>query len=176
MSLINILKEEDPIQILVEHLNKTAKLDDSRDSSVTPEYSIRPPASLFRHQSPFWLKPFCPYTRTQPAWWCDSLIGSGHISFYMFSATCCNLVPPPPPGSTALREPWPPMLFASISLYLGLSFSILQSPSPLVQPLTLGSTSSSLGKFFLSLPSWAFYCPPFILRDQSSLPFWPSQS
>jgi hypothetical protein len=141
MPLINILKEEDPIQILVEHLNKTAKLDDSRDSSVTPEYSIardcnhfRPPASLFRHQSALWLQPFCPYTRIQPAWRCDSLIGSGHISFNMFSATSCNLVPPPPLRCTALHEPWPPVLFASTSLYPRLSFSILQSPS-LVGPL-----------------------------------------
>jgi hypothetical protein len=31
--------------------------------------------------------------------------------------------------STALREPWPPVLFASTGLYPALSFSILQSPS-----------------------------------------------
>ena len=37
-------------------------------------------------------------------------------------------------GSTALREPWPPVLFASPGLYPELSFSILQSPS-LVGPL-----------------------------------------
>ena len=34
------------------------------------------------------------------------------------------------PGSTALHEPWPPVLFASKSLCLSLSFCILQSPSP----------------------------------------------
>jgi hypothetical protein len=37
-------------------------------------------------------------------------------------------------GATALREPWPPVLFASTNLYPELSFSILQSPS-LVGPL-----------------------------------------
>jgi hypothetical protein len=37
-------------------------------------------------------------------------------------------------GATALREPWPPVLFVSIGLYPELSFSILQSPS-LVGPL-----------------------------------------
>jgi hypothetical protein len=37
-------------------------------------------------------------------------------------------------GATALREPWPPLLFASTRLYPELSFSILQSPS-LVGPL-----------------------------------------
>jgi hypothetical protein len=31
--------------------------------------------------------------------------------------------------ATALREPWPPVLFASTGLYPELSFSILQSPS-----------------------------------------------
>ena len=37
-------------------------------------------------------------------------------------------------GATALRQPWPPVLFASTGLYPELSFSILQSPS-LVGPL-----------------------------------------
>ena len=37
-------------------------------------------------------------------------------------------------GTTALHEPWPPVLFASTGLYPELSFSILQSPS-LVSPL-----------------------------------------
>jgi hypothetical protein len=37
-------------------------------------------------------------------------------------------------GATALREPWPPVLFASTGLCPELSFSILQSPS-LVGPL-----------------------------------------
>jgi hypothetical protein len=37
-------------------------------------------------------------------------------------------------GATALREPWPHVLFASTGLYPELSFSILQSPS-LVGPL-----------------------------------------
>jgi hypothetical protein len=37
--------------------------------------------------------------------------------------------PPPPLGATALREPWPPVLFASTGLYPELSFSILQSPT-----------------------------------------------
>jgi hypothetical protein len=37
-------------------------------------------------------------------------------------------------GVTALREPWPPVLFASTGLYPELSFSILQSPF-LVSPL-----------------------------------------
>jgi hypothetical protein len=37
-------------------------------------------------------------------------------------------------GATALREPWPPVLFASTGLYPELSFSILPSPS-LVGPL-----------------------------------------
>ena len=37
-------------------------------------------------------------------------------------------------GATALREPWPPVLFASTGLYPELSFSILQFPS-LVGPL-----------------------------------------
>jgi hypothetical protein len=37
-------------------------------------------------------------------------------------------------GATALREPWPPVLFASTGLYPELSFSILQSPS-LIGPL-----------------------------------------
>ena len=37
-------------------------------------------------------------------------------------------------GATALREPWPPVLFASTGPYPELSFSILQSPS-LVGPL-----------------------------------------
>jgi hypothetical protein len=40
----------------------------------------------------------------------------------------------PPLGSTARREPWPPMLFASTGLYPEISFSILQSPS-LADPL-----------------------------------------
>jgi hypothetical protein len=31
-------------------------------------------------------------------------------------------------GATALREPWPPVVFASTGLYPELSFSILQSP------------------------------------------------
>jgi hypothetical protein len=39
-----------------------------------------------------------------------------------------------PLGATALRDPWPPVLFASTGLYPELSFSILQSPS-LVGPL-----------------------------------------
>jgi hypothetical protein len=37
-------------------------------------------------------------------------------------------------GATALREHWPPVLFASTGLYPELSFSILQSPS-VVGPL-----------------------------------------
>ena len=41
---------------------------------------------------------------------------------------------PPLLGATALRQPWPPMLFASTGLYPELSFSILQFPS-LVGPL-----------------------------------------
>ena len=45
-----------------------------------------------------------------------------------------NAVPSSSLGATALREPWPPVLFASTALYPELSFSILQSPS-LVGPL-----------------------------------------
>jgi hypothetical protein len=41
----------------------------------------------------------------------------------------CYLPPPPPLGSTALHEPWPPVLFVSTRLYPGLFLSILQSPS-----------------------------------------------
>jgi hypothetical protein len=37
-------------------------------------------------------------------------------------------------GAIALHVPWPPVLFASTGLYPELSFSILQSPSP-VGPL-----------------------------------------
>jgi hypothetical protein len=58
----------------------------------------------------------------------------------------------PPPGSTALREPWPPVLFASTSLYLGLCFSILQSPSP-VSPDTVSLTKFRTLAMFVNVSS-----------------------
>jgi hypothetical protein len=59
-------------------------------------------------------------------------------------------------GATALREPWPPVLFASTGLYPELSFSILQSPSrvgPLERHLAiyLWSTPFPPGVNFLIL-------------------------
>jgi hypothetical protein len=51
-----------------------------------------------------------------------------NICGYMCSSSSSSL------GTTALREPWPPLLFASTGLYPELFFSILQSPS-VVGPL-----------------------------------------
>jgi hypothetical protein len=52
----------------------------------------------------------------------------------MSSSSSSSSSSSPPLGATALREPWPPVLFASTGPYPELSFSILQSPY-LVVPL-----------------------------------------
>jgi hypothetical protein len=61
-------------------------------------------------------------------------------------------------GATALRQPWPPVLFASTGLYPELFFSILQSPS-LVGPLERHLTIQPLVYPFFS---WCihFTCIP----------------
>jgi hypothetical protein len=56
------------------------------------------------------------------------------VAFILITAKCNSSSSSPPLGATALREPWPPLLFASPGLYPELSFSILQSLS-LVSPL-----------------------------------------
>ena len=61
-------------------------------------------------------------------------VGDNHEHMKYDLCFCVRPDPPPPSGSAALREPWPPVQFASTSLYLGLSLSILLSPSP-VSPL-----------------------------------------
>jgi hypothetical protein len=45
-----------------------------------------------------------------------------------FTVYCCatKILSPPPLGATALREPWPPVLFASTGPYPELFFSIVQ--------------------------------------------------
>ena len=98
------------------------------------------------------------YLVSQGKCWCNTMIGSKmHVSKYHPTHKSSNHLPihqssyrwtlhsllcysssssssSSSLGATALREPWPPVLFASTGLYPELSFSILQSSS-LVGPL-----------------------------------------